>query len=656
MKKSLLLLLGSLLSGIAIMAQQSSEFGILNPSELDLKTCEFEEEAAAVVLFDKGEAKFMQTDNGFVIRFERHTRIKIFNEAGFNQAEIEISLYKGDTDRDEVRNIKGYTYNMEMGQLVKTPLDAKQVYKEDINKYWYSKKFAMPQIKAGSIIEYTYVIESPFLMFFRDWEFQTNIPVLHSEYKVGMIPFFAYRYRVQGASRLTRFNSYEKKGLGHRYHGIDYNEMIYEFVLDNVPSFQDESFISSRNDYIKKIDFQLAEYNSPTGYSQKIMETWPKLSKELMDDERFGKYIKKARKKGEKEFGHWASLPEKERVDEVLNHVKQNYKWDDRHGLLALEEMKTFESHKTGNASNLNLLALGLLQSSGLKAQPIIISTREHGRIVADFPFLDQFNYVLILAEVEGQMQLLDATDPFYSNQIIPSKCINGKGFIINEESEQWVNISNYTPSLSETYLQYSVSPDDYQIAGDCRIKYRGFKAVRERKDFYSDQGAYSRYYSDKNLELTDTLEVENLHDNDRPFSCRFSFKQSVDIIDDQIIISPFLALPPKENWFKQENRTLPIDLIYPQASRYTTVIDLPEGYVVDVLPEKSQMKSDNVEFSYMAMPVGKEKIQLVSMFNFRKPTYEATDYQELKHFMNLVTRKLNEKIVLVKRGDIALQ
>lgn len=656
MKFSILLLLSCLISFSAVHAKETFEFGILNPAELELKHCDFETDAPAVVLFDRAEAKFVQTDNGFIIQFERHTRIKIFNEAGFDQAEIEIPLYRGKNDRDEVRNIKGFTYNREAGKLVKTPFDAKQVYKEDINKYWFSKKFAMPKIKAGSIIEYSYVIESPFLLFFRDWEFQTDIPVLHSEYKIGMIPFFSYRYRVQGVISLTRFNSYEKRGLGNSYRGIEYKEMIYEFVLKNVPSFQDESYISSRNDYIKKVDFQLAEYNSPTGYTEKIMETWPKLSEELMDDEKFGKYIKKARKRGEKEFNHWANLPENERVNEVLNHVKHNYKWDNRHGVLAFEEMKAFESKKTGNAANLNLLALGLLQGTGVKAEPIIISTRKHGRVASDFPFLDQFNYVLILAEVDGKKRLLDATDPFYSNQIIPSKCINGKGFIINEEAEQWVNISNYTPSITETYLHYSVSPDDAKLWGDCRINYKGFKAVRERKDFYSDKEAYTEYYTNKNLELTNELAVKNLHDNDKPFTCSFSFDHSVDVIDDQIIISPFLTLPPKENWFKQEKRTLPIDLIYPQASRYTTVINLPEGYTVDVLPQKSQMNSDNVEFSYLAQPFGDDKIQLVSTFNFRKPTYQAKDYQELKRFMNLVTRKLNEKIVLIKRGDIALQ
>ncbi|MBI9064957.1 MAG: DUF3857 domain-containing protein [Marinilabiliaceae bacterium] len=655
MKHPILFLLSCLFSISAIHGQETFEFGLLNPWELELEQCAYEKDAPAVVLFDRGDARFIQTDEGFVIRFERHTRIKIFNEAGFDQAEVEIPLYKGENDLESIREIQGFTYNFE-GGVEKTPLDKKQVYKDEINKYWFSKKFAMPKIKAGSIIEYKYVIDSPFLLFFRDWEFQTDVPVLYSEYKIGMIPFFSYRYKVQGVTSLTKFNSYDKKGIGHTYRGIDYNEKIYEFALKNVRSFQDESFISSRNDYIKKVDFQLAEYISPTGYTQKIMETWPKLAKELMDDEDFGRYIKKACRKGEKDFPNRATLPENKRVNEVLNHVKKNYKWNNRHGIVASEEMKAFEKNKTGNSANLNLLALGLLQGAGIKAEPIIISTRKHGKVASNFPFLDQFNYVLILAETDGKKRLLDATDPFYSNLLIPSKCINGKGFIINEDTEQWVNIANYTPSISETYLHYSVSPGEAKLSGDCRIKYKGFKAVRERMDFYSDKEAYSDYYTNKNLELTNEIEVKHLHDNDQPFTCSFSFDHAVDVIDDQIIISPFLSLPPRENWFKQEQRSLPIDLIYPQASRYTTIIELPEGYTVDVLPEKSKMKTDNVEFSYAVMALGDDKLQLASTFNFRKPTYQASDYAELKRFMNLVTRKLNEKIVLIKRGEIAFQ
>ncbi len=643
-----LLLVTTWLSG-AVWAQEI-KFGSLRPFDVELKECSFEKDAPAVVLFDKGNSWFVQDQGGFILRFDRHIRIKIFDEAAFGKGEFKIDLYKGGEQREQVKDIEGFTFNVEGGQLKTVRLEDKSIYKEDINEYWYMKKFAMPQVKEGSIIDVKYSVYSHYFEHFRDWEFQSDIPILYSEYKVNMIPFFSYRYRLQGATRFDNFKKYEKAGLDRRFAGIPFQDMVYEFGFENVASFKDESFISSRNDYIKKIDFQLSEINHTSGYSRKYMNTWPSLAKELLDHTDFGRYLKKAEKWGSKTLAHLADKSEEERLNAVLTYMKQNYNWNHYTGKQAQYSIKEFNEKLSGNIGNINLSAIGALRAVGLTAKPVIISTRDNGKVTNSFPYSNLFNYVLILVEVDNAIRLVDATQDLCPNNLIPSNCINGQGFIVEEDSENWVTIANAATSLEEVNLALSVNVEENLIEGACRARSTGYAAVSERSEFYASREKFEEEIAKKGLKV-DKVEAQNLSDSSLPFKYNFEFTQSIDRIDEQLIFSPFANLVEKNNPFKQEERSLPVDLVYLRGKRLITTIQIPEGYKVDELPLPKKVSTDNVSFSYIAQ-VKNGLVQVVACYNFKKQTYPASDYKELKRFMNTVTSTINSKIILTRMDD----
>ena len=78
--------------------------------------------------------------------------------------------------------LRHHSYNFENGRLNKSSFDASNTYDEKKNEYWNIKKFAIPNVKVGSVIEYKYKINSQNKFNFRDWEFQWKIPVVYSEY------------------------------------------------------------------------------------------------------------------------------------------------------------------------------------------------------------------------------------------------------------------------------------------------------------------------------------------------------------------------------------------------------------------------------------------------------------------------------------------
>ncbi|MCW3804054.1 DUF3857 domain-containing protein [Plebeiibacterium marinum] len=621
-------------------------------SGMRLTQCSFEPKAPAVVIFDKGKVSFVRNDAGFDIKYTRHKRVKIFKESAFDQGEVEIPLYIGESEMETVKDISATTYYFNGSTLEQTQLDQEQIFKEPVNKHWYMKKFAMPDLKEGCIIDYSYTVYSPFLFNLPDWEFQNDLPTIYSEYKTYMIPFYSYTYRAQGFSSFDVYESQESKGMERQFMNLSFKDLEYTFGMKNIPSFTDESFISSRSDYVKKIDFQLSEINYPSGYSQKVLTTWPALAKDFMDHEWFGKYIKKSEKLGSKNFSSLAGKTDMEKIEAVVQHMKLNYKHNGRNDKWALKSIKEFTSQKTGNSANINLMALGILKSQGVNCRPVIISTRDHGKVYNDFPFADVFNDVLILATVDNETMLIDATDPYCPTNIIPANCCNGKGFVVDEEKEQWVNIYNTSPSKNSTILVYNFNPEQAILEGKATVNATGHIAIDKRKSFTKDEEKFVNSIKAEGLDLEGEIAITS-NETDQNFNFEFDFTSHVDQIEDQYIFSPFIKFPIKENPFKQNKRDYSIDFVYPSFKLYQAHINVPEGYEIEKMPDLFSKVTKNASFEFKAIKQNSNTIVISGNYLIKKAIYPAEAYRDLKIFYKNLTEKLNQSIVIRKEEQI---
>ena len=56
----------------------------------------------------------------------------------------------------------------------------------------------MPNVKVGSVIEFSYVINAPAKTQLKDWDFQYDIPVNHSEFKTFIPEYFKFKPAQKG--------------------------------------------------------------------------------------------------------------------------------------------------------------------------------------------------------------------------------------------------------------------------------------------------------------------------------------------------------------------------------------------------------------------------------------------------------------------------
>lgn len=628
----------------------SNEFGKVGFEEVNYNAYPQDKTAEAVVLFDIGQSYFSRVENGFDVIFERTTRIKVFKEAGIKWANVEIPYYQEGDIFEQIEEIEGWTYNFEDGELSKVKLDVATCHDEKLNKYWIQKKFALPNVKEGSIIEYHYKIRSQYHFNLRDWEFQWKIPVIFSKYEVKMIPFYQYTWLLQGASKFDSNKSYVSNGMEQQFGPTNFKEMVHEYVMKDIPAFKDEEYISNEEDYIIKLDFQLSKVIQLNGSEQNILTTWPEMTKDLIKDENFGGYLRKSEKIASKIFNMERLSLETSQVkfDSIMNYVKSNYSWNKTNGKLAYKSLKTFMNDKNGNAAEVNLFTLGLLNAAGVKATPVIISTRENGKIKYDYPFNHFFNFVVILADIDGKMVLADATENLTLNNRIPEKCINDRGLIVQKDSIHWVSLQTKVPSNIRTKISINLSESSQNA--EIETSSTEYDALDFRKDYGANTGSIQKYLIQKGYSIVDSSIVVKNHTNIKePYILKYDVEDKPEIINEKMYISPFLHETMMENPLKQTTRTYPIDMIYPTKRSCFSQINIPEGYKVDFLPANTRIKNDQFEMDYI-ISSDEQKINVSLVYYFKQSVYQPDEYTKMKYYFNEIVNKGYEKVVFSKK------
>jgi len=190
---------------ITIAQNFTSIFGKCSEEEVKLQKYDKDPVAEAVVIFDAATSHFAITDAGLALVFEHKMKIKIFNKAGLKWADFSIPYSVNGNNSEEITELEGNTYNWENDRMKKSALNPKTAFEEKVDATSRNLKFAMPDVKEGSVIEISYKITSPSSSYIRPWEFQKSIPVIQSTFTVSMIPFYEYTNILQGASKYDNF-------------------------------------------------------------------------------------------------------------------------------------------------------------------------------------------------------------------------------------------------------------------------------------------------------------------------------------------------------------------------------------------------------------------------------------------------------------------
>lgn len=652
-KRSWQLILLFFFSSFAVSNAQEfvREFGKVTKEDFDFVKYEKEPNSEAVVLFDKGLSYFVEGNyQAFDLFFERHIRIKVLSNAGLRWADFSVPFYRDGVSVEAVREIQGITYTFENGEVIRTVFDPKTAFDEKLDGNVTLKKFAMPAVKEGSIIDVKYQVFSPFLFRFNDWTFQTKIPTLYSYYEARLIPFYEYVYLIMGGVKL----SLNKTFLDNRkYHfgGVDYYEAIYQFATKDVPSFSDEDFLSSEDDFIQKIDFQLSKVTQANGQTREIMTTWPNLISSMEKHSEVGRYVSKSEKLGKDIVvpGVAGAASAEEKVKAIADYVKNTYSWDGYYGKYARKTVNEFASQKSGSSGDINLFLVGLLRANGIDAYPLMISTRGNGRVYKDYPFEHFFNYVIAYVPLDDKKILIDGAERLTPYNELPQRCINDVGLAIREGFEEWVDVkaSATLSSVLKSVISINVVGGADSLDFSFKNEASGYEALNLRRKSENSAAKAIKLFSDDEMSIGG-LTLTNYETPQLPLLIDYEGKARVEVLNSKLYVAPFLNAPPSENIFEAPSRKYPIDLIFSRKTVYESQIALPEGYSFETLPTNFRLDTPLYLLEYTVDGTDPRLLKISGVFHLKLPIYKAEYYMAIKLASSKSVALFNQKVAVI--------
>ena len=655
---------------ISTATAQKLELGKVTVAELEQQSNPIDPSASAAILFRKGEVRFeFSQQDGFVMTTEVKTKIKIYKKEGYEWANHTIQYYALGSSSEKVYLSDVATYNLEGGKVVKTKMKGDGEFDEKVNKYWNRKKITLPNVKEGSIVEFSYVINSPNIGKMIDWNFQSTIPVNYSEFKTYIPEYYIYNPNQKGfifpkmtMEKVNRTVSFSYRDAnepgGTVIHSVSQEKLNYvetrtAYVAENLPALKDEVFVNNIENYTSSISHELSIVKVPHAPLKTYSTDWETVTKTIYEMDDFGGELKKIGYFENDITALIAGLKTNEEIiGAIFNYVKSNVKWNSFNDYYCHDGVKSAYKNKTGNVAEINLMLTAMLRFAGIDANPVLVSTRANG--IALFPSRTAFNYVISAVEIENGLILLDATEKFSTPNILPLRDLNWSGRLIRKDGTS-AQVSLTPSSLSkENYnLNYAVKSDG-TIDGKLRKQLTDHEALNFRQEkVVLAKETYIDELENKNnaIEISDYVR-DNDTDLSKPIVETYMFKDTRDleIINDKIYIAPLLFLTEKTNVFKLEKRDFPVDFGYPTQTKYLVSIEIPAGYTVESMPKPVTMVTgdDLGSFKYMIANTD-NKIQVNIIFEISTAIVGPDYYDVIKDFYQKVVDKQNEKIILKK-------
>ncbi|WP_344831614.1 transglutaminase-like domain-containing protein [Chryseobacterium ginsenosidimutans] len=642
--KKLILIAFCLMNFIFIEAQKHEflEPPKFSDADLSKQKSALDENAPAEILY-KSLHFNIDYNSGNLIK-KAFYRVKIYDkDKAEDWLNLEVPLYQNGSDQETLSKMKAFTYNLENGVAVPTKVDKSSKYKSKESKYVSITKFAFPNVKNGSVIEYQYEVTSPFLFIVPEIMIETDTPSLYTEYVLDSPSNIAYNVNYTGFLN-PKYREVEERTM----YGMNYR--TYRFGYENVKGFKTEKFVNNDKNYRTKIS---AELHSTNFRELKLYSSsWEQIKQRLYENEDFGGELKKTKLAKENMPANISGITDEiEKANAVFNYVKNTFTWNKDRGLYTEDGIKKMLETKTGNAAEINLFLVMMLREVGIKADPLTISTVSNGLINIASPNVSNMNFVIAAIQTKDGFHLYDATSKQSSIDQLPPRDWNQFGILINKEKVQQLSMVNAKTSFTYLTAEAKIN-DDGSISGDYSDRDTGTYAMFAKENYDDNNDKYKKQYKENfSIDFTN-IDSKVLENGDFESKMKFSSDNLIDKIGKKMIINPMLFLNKNSNEFDQtEERKYLIDFTSPFTRIKKIVLEIPEGYTIEEMPKNKKIVTDDkeIEYSYMVEQKG-NKLEVISTTKVMSPNYPKEYYPAFKQIWGVASKQENQVISLVKK------
>jgi hypothetical protein len=305
---------------------------------------------------------------------------------------------------------------------------------------------------------------------------------------------------------------------------------------------------------------------------------------------------------------------------------------------------------KTGNSAEINLILLNLLEKANIDCYPLLVSTRDNGKINTDFPSFGQFNGVDVLAIDSNIVYVMDASIKYQSFKNPPLNVMNRKAFLLAPNNMKWVLIDDERPLLRESATIQGTFKENGAIVGNADYWYYDYAKSIELDSTNEDDEDRFIDKKTQGLKIISTKQ-KNAENNTDPLVQQIEFSYEPQSTNQFYFVNPQFLFLKKDNPFTQEARHTDIDFGCNQEFDVKLHLTIPASFEIEELPKNILVRAPDTSFFFKRTCFSDSThILLSETFEVKQPVFGKENYQGIKEFFTRTYALMQEEIVLKKK------
>ena len=625
-------------------AAQSDKFkyGQVKAEDFQVRPCDRDSDAAVIFIEDIDHYDFYLAPY-LTLHHEHDARILVLKDDGKEYANFEVP--------SSVSSFKACAINMADGKPVRTDVKKDNVNVEKMAKGTKKvkiKKYAVPEVRVGTIIDVHYEEDM-------GWErsilFQRSAPIKHRLMEYNMPDFILCSINMHGFLNATPKITKNTIRIG----GGHYEARNFFFEMTDVPSLKKDEYVYCIDDYRGGLELQYDGFNLPgKAWSVDVYDKWPEVFKALAKDEDFGLQLKMKNPLAEET----AAIAATERSDEekimaLARLVQEKIKWNKGVSKFTDEGIRKALKDGEGNMAEMNFLLAIMLKDAGYETDIILLNPRSLGFLPYGRPFINKINAPVVQVKTkDGKVHYIDASDKYGWLDVMNPEYLVDRALVYDTkvEYEDEVKLKNLTTSRQKEQYQCTLQADG-KITGFSRTSMSN-QFARKYKAQHADDTDDEREKQTEAYEEAHDISISDftvVGMDSTAVNISLNFEKDADVsADGRITLNPTIVPLYEENPFTEKTRVLPVEYPYPAMYTTTSSITLPEGYVVEELPQPIHFNAceGKLDMKYNIVSQG-NRVMTNATFTIKDTWLSAESYEDISLFYDELCRLANIKIVI---------
>jgi hypothetical protein len=432
--------------------------------------------------------------------------------------------------------------------------------------------------------------------------------------------------------------------------GLDKNKTT--FYRENVPAFKPEPYMSSGRDNMLRMAYRFFPGGNPIAGSFSALSSWKVAANMILKSTFFDEQFRKIIRGTEKIIDTALTIVKKDdRVRYLVSTVKNRIPESQGQSSFPDDIADTWKN-RSGTTAEINMLLMNFFKRSDINCYPVLLSTRDNGKINLDFPSFGQFNGMDVLVMENDITYLIDASLRFQPYNIPPLNILNRQVFILNPDDIHWGLIKDDRPLLKQTASIFGVLTKEGKMEASVSISYHDYaKSAFLDSSGKDAENNESRFMNKKIPGLKILSDNRENNGDGEPLVQTIEFDYETQQSDEFYFISPQLLAVKKTNPFVLDKRNTDIDFGCNQETQLNMHLEIPEPFTVEHLPPNIVVRSPDSSLTFTRIAYAdRSNISFSQKLEIRRPIFDKKEYAGVYDFFNRIQSLMTEEIILKKK------